>query len=697
MNNQNNNNAKIATIGRKVESEKIDHLLDKFFEIPEYQRLYEWESTQIKELLNDMKKAYDESKEQYFIGNITTSIDKDDSNKFILIDGQQRLTTLWFIGFYLASKGCNEWKEFILQDEKLRIVMPIRDNEEKALKELAKKIAELKDNNGKYKLADSLPSNIHTKIRNAFECIEIWFNNAEKIQESEVKDFAEFIYTKVCFVFVELVQNTDLNRFFVRMNNRGKQLEKHEILKARILSVIQQGGGEWQKYAKIWDLCSDMNKYIFQSASDRNFLNSENEGGEKLDIDTIISEFNERSAKGAQNDDTPDKVESIIDFPTFLLHCYKLYSQDNSVPITQDKLLENFNLSKMDSESCKWFIIDVLYYRVLFDYFVIKNNAEQGNGFRIRRLYPYKDKNQKTYYRLPEDSKSVADSPLHNLAMIQNYLRVARQGDRQNYHHWLTPFLKFLHKSELINYDYIKPEMWNPDEICKTFAKNDEGKQDVLVKFLKILDTNLAIAQLSGDENSLLDETNKAIQQAQNLQPKTLGNIDLDSLLNNGTGTLHYWFYRLEYYLWKDRENKKYEEVNFDNKSFKDIANKFYFRNLNSVEHIQPQSKVEKKDWQIHNKGTKDEKRDIDCFGNLALLSVGFNSSLSNQDNADKRLDLQKKINKSEVESLKLWLVYANYPKDEDWTCKNAKKHLVQMLRVLKKSLKSSQENKTKT
>lgn len=677
------NKAIQATIGGETIENKKINLLDKFFEIPAYQRLYEWESTQIEELLNDIKKACDESKEQYFIGNITTS-KKGDS--FVLIDGQQRLTTLWFIGFYLASKKCGEWDNFIAQDDKLRIAMPIRENEEKALIELANNIAD------KENLAQSLlGKDIYQNIFNAFKCIESWFVSGNG-KDIDLAKFAKYIYESVCFVFVELAENTDLNRFFVRMNNRGKQLEKHEILKARILDKIKDDkSDEWQKYAKIWDLCSDMNKYIFQSASDRNFLNSENEGGEKWGIDTIIGEFNERNAKGAQNDDTPDKVESIIDFPTFLLHCYKLYSQDNNVPITQDKLLENFNLSKMDSESCKIFIKSMLYYRVLFDYFVIKNNAEQGNGFRIRRLYP-DTKNKTTYYRLPEDSKSVADSPLHNLAMVQNYLRVARQGDRQNYHHWLTPFLKFLHKSELINYDCIKPEMWNPDEICKTFAKNDESKQDDLVKFLEILDTNLAIARLSGDENSLLDETNKAIQQAQNLQPKTLGNVDLDSLLNklnNGTRTPHYWFYRLEYYLWKNKQ--KFADIKFSGQSFENIADKFYFRNLNSVEHIQPQSRAEEKDWQIHNKGTKDEKRDIDCFGNLALLSVGFNSSLSNQDNADKRLDLQKKINKSDVESLKLWLVYANYPKDEDWTYANAQVHQEQMIDILIKSLKSSQ------
>lgn len=679
----------------KAQKATIAQIKDKFFEIPTYQRLYEWGKDEIETLLDDMKKAYDESKEQYFIGNITTSKkSENEREKFVLIDGQQRLTTLWFIGFYLASKGCDKWKEFILQDEKLRITMPIRDKEREALESLAKKIqkSEIKPNKEKkLELSKDLQS-IHQKIIDAFYCIELWFNgnfskddNKKEIDSERLNCFANFIYTKICFVFVELAQ-TDLNRFFVRMNNRGKQLEKHEILKARILGVIQQGGGggEWQKYAKIWDLCSDMNKYIFQSASDRKVF--------------------EKDSKGK---DTPSKVESIIDFSTFLLHCYKLWvakkcnDKIKKISIAKDRILEimwdtkedkdkhDYLFIKRDKQDCKDFIVDMLRYRVLFDYFVIKNTLSDDR-FAIMRL----DSNN-------QPKKKVFE----NLTMIQNYLRVARQGDRQNYHHWLTPFLKFLSESRFLECKNKNNQGGQNQKLVRFFQSKAESLIENLkvdsdskevefksIEFLENLDTNLAIAQLSGDENSLLDETNKAIQQAQKLQPKTLEKVDLDSLLNNGTGTPHYWFYRLEYYLWKDRENKEYENGKFDNKSFKDIADKFYFRNLNSVEHIQPQSRVEEKDWQIHNKDTKDEKRDIDCFGNLALLSVGFNSSLSNQDNADKRLDLQKKINKSEVESLKLWLVFANYPKDEDWTCKNAKKHLVQMLRVLKKSLKSSQE-----
>lgn len=106
---------------------EVKHICDfrknELFEIPPYQRLYEWKKEQIETLLDDMKKAFDESKENYFISNITTSIKSENEQKiYVLIDGQQRLTTLWFIGFYLANRECEcsndkqkVWQNFILK------------------------------------------------------------------------------------------------------------------------------------------------------------------------------------------------------------------------------------------------------------------------------------------------------------------------------------------------------------------------------------------------------------------------------------------------------------------------------------------------------------------------------------------------------------------------------------------------------
>lgn len=769
-----NNNAKRATIAE---------IQGNFFEIPPYQRLYEWEKEQIETLLDDMKKACGldkkdekvENKKEYFIGTITISAktnekeqgkENNDKNKvYKLIDGQQRLTTIWLIGFYLASnEKCGEWQKkwqkFIIQGENLRIAMPIRDSEENALKALARKITGLKGENDKdknEKFSSFLSSNIHEKINKAFGYIKSWFENIEKIKENEIKDFAQYIYTKVCFVFVTLAENTDLNRFFVRMNNRGKQLEKHEILKARILDKIKDDkSDEWQKYAKIWDLCSDMDKYIFQSASDRNiFGNPKDKTGQDnsgQSIDEIINNPSTDSNNNAhKDDDNPKKVESIIDFPTFLLHCYKLWvtkkCSENEIlkviTITKDKLLEimwdakdernkhDYLLIKRGKQDCEGFIIDMLHYRVLFDYFVIKNdtNIKQGNTFRIRRLESYLS-GKNTYYRLPDDSKSVSDnSPFKALATLQNYLRVARQGERRNYHHWLTPFLKFLDNhirldmilaldgTKKFDFDNFKDNAEKIAELFDNNTSNEDFKESNAIEFLENLDTKLAIKQLSKtNENVLLDTANiilininehlnfqeekSKIEQISKWQQQYNIFFKNKCFINNGTGTPHYWFYRLEYYLWKwgtldETEFKKKFGDNFDNlklifsaklgeHNFKSIVKSFYFRNLNSIEHFYPQHLKEKNGWETY----------IDYFGNLALISNSTNSQYSDQLPKEKKEDLKNKLNKKggNIESLKFFLMCAQCEQDKnEWVYDNnvKDKHEKQMIDILIKSLNS--------
>lgn len=44
------------------------------------------------------------------------------------------------------------------------------------------------------------------------------------------------------------------------MNTRGEQLEKHEVLKARLMGHLNKE--EQIPFAKIWDACSDMSRYV---------------------------------------------------------------------------------------------------------------------------------------------------------------------------------------------------------------------------------------------------------------------------------------------------------------------------------------------------------------------------------------------------------------------------------------------------
>lgn len=70
--------------------------LDKVFIIPPFQRNYEWTSDQCDELFYDIVSAYKKNKTHY-LGNIVYYLGKNNGacyNELILIDGQQRITTI---------------------------------------------------------------------------------------------------------------------------------------------------------------------------------------------------------------------------------------------------------------------------------------------------------------------------------------------------------------------------------------------------------------------------------------------------------------------------------------------------------------------------------------------------------------------------------------------------------------------------
>ncbi|EJV5919587.1 DUF262 domain-containing protein [Campylobacter lari] len=692
------NKANIKNISEVADNNKI------FFEIPPYQRLYEWNKEQIQTLLNDIKTKFDENKnKEYFIGNVVVS-KKDD--KYLLIDGQQRLTTLFLIGFFLSYKNPTyknpsdqpKWKEFIMQSDKLRISMPIREKEEEVLKEFAKFCKDNQNNERKNDIflqeIKKFPQDICQNIPQALETIVNWFEENIKNNDDIVK-FSNFIYEKVKFVFVELTQNTDLNRFFIRMNNRGKQLEKHEILKARLLSNINEN--ERAFYAHIWDICSQMDNYIFQKASDRKI--SELDESDKNTIDIIIKGSFDKPNQDKENQ---GKFKSIVDFPTFLLHVYKICNEQD-ITIDKNKLLEIIKIEQKEIEQkVKKFIENLLKHRILFDYFVVKGIDDVENSYKIRRLTD-------NTYTISEDSNAMPE-----LAMVQNYLRVARSGMSNNHHHWLTPFLKKLDNyfsnfksnniiSEIVKFfssDFnITSEKFenNVEYYIKLLINNDNLKefykntQSDLIHFLEILDTALAKEQLQ--DKVLIDKVNEILNSENNL--KATGNVDLNKfyikehetqkcILDQGTATLHYWFYRLEYYLWKNAEANNNKVKICDKEMDKKKFDNFYFRSLNSIEHVQAQSKAQ--EW-----------GEVDNFGNLALISSSFNSSLNNQDVPSKYRDFQKRYiddTKKAVISLKLWLIYA-LAKDNDeitWTFVKAKKHKIQMLKILKNSFKSDQD-----
>ena len=78
------------------------------FLIPLYQRKYAWKRKHCERLFTDLLKVKAEGRQSHFFGSITSQVIANGSKiEFHLIDGQQRLTTLWLLHWYLAVRTNN--------------------------------------------------------------------------------------------------------------------------------------------------------------------------------------------------------------------------------------------------------------------------------------------------------------------------------------------------------------------------------------------------------------------------------------------------------------------------------------------------------------------------------------------------------------------------------------------------------------
>ena len=212
--------------------------------IPRYQRAYAWEDKEIVQLIDDIN----DSTGDYYIGSLVVAKVKGKVKgkveTYEVVDGQQRLTTLYLLLHYLVSYGGLEG------EVGKTLSFDCRPNSNYTLTHIQ---GLLLDRNS---LADN-EDRLEQSIMNGLKVIDQKFTTGDAI---DVADFIDRLKSVILYR-IEVPEHTDLNRYFEIMNTRGEQLEQHDILKAQLMGYLSNRC-EQEFFARVWDACSDMTGYV---------------------------------------------------------------------------------------------------------------------------------------------------------------------------------------------------------------------------------------------------------------------------------------------------------------------------------------------------------------------------------------------------------------------------------------------------
>lgn len=566
--------------------------------VPLYQRNFAWRTDEIQQLLQDISDAFQKNATgNYYIGSLV--IMKRHNGDYEVIDGQQRLTVISLIAILMGKLT----RPVLFYDSRPEV---------QEFFDLLCRNSDAPD--AAYKL--NAPSLFYLKeacdfIKNA--TVEKTEKRDGQFSYSKVaflgcRDLADYFLKHVVLVRNEIPEDTDVAAYFEIMNNRGAQLQKHEIIKAKMMANI---GSKEQRgeFAKIWDACSQMDtpiqrlfssvdrkKYFGETYDGFTFVDREKDFGKTYDGFTfpVIVELgepqNDKAVQWSLEDILLDKAEqigpvrhdetdtmetdvysynSVIDFPNFLMHVLRLYldtapQNGNGVPLNEKELLNEYGKNQEKINPVK-FVKLLLFCRTAFDRFVVKTAADAEDPEDGRKWVLLKPKSYGTSWKFTSSFEDEVSQRkvVKALSMLQVTFRT------RIYKTWLYDVLKWL---------YAK---YQQEKILSFGA-------DAYLDFL---------------HRWMLD-----YYTAQHFDIRKLPDGELPSSNNScslGTGTPHFLLNFIDYLYWC-RESGKYAD--------------FEFKYWNSVEHHLAQ-----------NKATGEAEQYVDCLGNLYLISRSANSRLSDR------------------------------------------------------------------
>lgn len=586
-----------------------EFLSDGQYVIPIYQRNYDWGERETLQLLEDVSDyAQKNSNQKYYIGSAVVFVrNVNGTTYFEMIDGQQRLTTLTILASLLKHEGKADWfKQPNLSYEH-------RKEADEALR----------------RLQEGMQSE-HPAARNIVNVYALLKKHLPPVLEAKGLDkaqFADYLFNQVKILRIPLPHDTQLNHYFEIMNTRGEQLEKHEVLKATLMSKLQPE--EHSLFHWIWEACADMNSYVqmnfsvenrtilfgknwrklqfdqFDSLREALFKQKDSEQKSKensapLTLNRLFEDAKKgsrygQSEVGSEGTGEQERFGSIINFPNFLLQvlkvCYhrsEFYQEEKKIdkqirlddkgliPIFETVLQSLVN-EEEQAKFVKFFIIKLLFLRTQYDRYVIKREEHNGTeSWSLKTIQKY-DKNKVDYVNTFSDEGGDAKA----VQLLEAMFHVS--APTQIYKHWLNALLYALFhapeiRKEPISASDLRGELYN---LACSF----------------MLDVYLAKEKTTFEDIVYHQEGKPA---------HDLNNIDWGRI-DQGCSVHNFIFNFYDFITWQN-DPEEYS--------------KFDFSYRTSVEHFYPQKPM--KGYDCLNEDV------LHSFGNLCLISSSMNSKFSN-------------------------------------------------------------------
>lgn len=709
----------------KVNSLPIKKLLtngDQYV-IPMYQRNYAWGTVEIETLIKDIIDAYNRDPSlTYYLGTLVV-FEKTNSSQalFEVIDGQQRLTTLTLLAIYLHHNHRQYCHSYLENFNQPNVHFESRPHSDYTLSLL------YNDESARFVQDTSMNQSIMDGYDVLTKTMTHLFDGNNEV--ISINEFCIFLFDKVEIARVPVPQETDLNHYFEVMNNRGEQLEKHEIIKARLLSAISSDNSTDTKQTQhckslldlIWHTCSRMNKYVqygFTTDLRKKVFSSDWAHFEPKDFSNLlelyIQDCNEQAAKKnkdsskttseveAQNiislndvlfndaiaippnpakknkgDEDDETYYSLIDFPNFLLQVLRVHvtqnptgnladnPQNDIVSLDDKQLLIEFDNHLIGSK-----VTNKVTKIEQFLYTLLKSKF-LFDQYIIKRNTEAK----KGYWTL-EQLINEASGPSYKQNMPKDSTGPdlnASLVTLQNAFHVSAPTLNSKYwLNACLQYLYLVFDKREQGIDGKAFLSYLDGlaKAYMLRRYIAQSDRtkpNNIVNDYFQEFHHHINDNSKTTLSSPSLSPQTIELEKLSQQLRYPYVNVFVFNY-LDYLIWL-QGNIKSE----DKKKFRPSTQ-------GSIEHFIPQTpihKIEKVDHSI----------DIHSFGNLCLINRSLNSRVSNHQPLAKKEYYDESF-KNHIDSLKLYKMIETLEKHNDeWNIDAITEHETEMLELFEDAL----------